>query len=49
MLAITIALIALLTPFTIPWGEINASSVRNDYVVDFGYQLNQGKAVLVAR
>lgn len=47
MLAITVALVALLTPFVTPWGPLNASTSPNDYSVDLGYQLNLGQAVEV--
>ena len=47
MLALLVALIALSTPFvTVGWVPGN-STVGNDYIVDLGYQLNQGQAVVV--
>lgn len=49
MLAISVALIAFLTPLGSPWGPHNVVPVPNNYLVDLGYQLNQGQAVLVAR
>lgn len=49
MLAIIIALVALLAARGTPKGPYNIFSIPSDYLVDFGYQLNQGQAVLVAQ
>ena len=47
MLAIFIALVALLTPMVSPWGGSDRSYASDNYQVDFGYQTNQGQAVVV--
>lgn len=47
MLAFFIAFFALLMPFVTTNGARNASIGVDDYVVDLGYQLNRGQAVVV--
>ena len=47
MLAIFLALFALLTPFVAVGGVPSPSTVEDAYIVDLGYQLNRGQAVVV--
>ena len=47
MLAVTVALFTLLTPFVTPEGAPDIFTGPDDYSVDLGYQLNRGEAVLV--
>ena len=47
MLAITLALFALLTPYVAVFGVLKASTLEDTYIVDLGYQLNRGQAVVV--
>ena len=49
MLAIFLALFTLLTSFVAVRGAPHASTVEDDYIVDLGYQLNRGQAVVVRR
>ena len=49
MLTAIIALIAVLTPLGPSWGPRTVLSTPNDFLVDLGYQLNQGHTVVVAR
>ena len=49
MLAITIALFAFSTPLGYPCRPHSVLPASNDYLVDVGYQLNQGHTVMVAR
>lgn len=48
MLAITVALVALLTPFFTQPGASRIVTGLDDFIVDLGYQMNRGHAVSVS-
>ena len=48
MFAATIALVALLAPYLMSWGASSPLTSLDNYVVDLGYQSNQGEAVVVS-
>ena len=49
MVVLFLPLFILLTPFVAFGGAPNASKVEDDHIVDLGYQLNRGQAVVVRR
>ena len=48
MMAIMVVLFTLLVPFVVADGAFNTSNSVDSYVVDLGYQLNQGQAIVVS-
>lgn len=48
MMAIVVGLFALLIPLVIANDAFNSSISVDNYIVDLGYQLNQGQAVVVS-
>ena len=47
MLTVRVVLLTLLSPFIDVGKAVNISTAQNTYVVDLGYQLNQGQTVVV--
>lgn len=48
MMAIVVVLLTLLIPHVVADAAFNNSISVDNYVVDLGYQLNQGQAVVVS-